>query len=55
MDISDGLAASRHYQAFLEGRLTDGDLDKLWEKLELYCKQDTFSLVVLLKALRDYV
>jgi hypothetical protein len=52
MGIAGGMEASRQYQAFVEGKLSEEEIVQLWNDLSTYCERDTFAMVALVEVLR---
>ena len=55
LEISDGGEAMLQYAKFMAGEVSEGELDALWKDLSIYCSQDTYGMVLLLRALRERV
>jgi len=51
LDISDGLAASRQGQAFIENKMPEEDREESIKALKEYCGQDTLAMVKLLEVI----
>jgi hypothetical protein len=51
LDIGDGMAASRDYQVFAEGKLSLIESEILMQNLKEYCKLDTLAMVELINVL----
>ncbi len=54
MDIGGGEEASRQYKHFVEGKIGDNEIEKLWADLRKYCALDTLAMVELIGVLEGY-
>jgi hypothetical protein len=54
MDIAGGEEASRQYKHFVEGKIADKDIEKLWADLRKYCALDTLAMLKLIGVLERY-
>ena len=54
MDIAGGEEASRQYKHFVEGKIVDKDIEKLWADLRKYCALDTLAMLKLVAVLEGY-
>jgi len=53
MSIADGAEASIQYQSFMEGKLTEAEIDSLWQNLSKYCALDTKAMAELIDVLSN--
>ena len=53
MNIADGAEASIQYQSFLEGKLSEAELEQLWVNLSTYCALDTKAMAELIDVLNN--
>ena len=53
MAIGNGQDASQQYLDFMQGKLTPGEAEKLWQGLIAYCGLDTFAMKALLDVLHQ--
>lgn len=54
LDIAEGSAASDKYLAFMRGKLTEAEKEKLYSDLIAYCELDTYAMVELMRLIRTY-
>ena len=54
LDIAEGSAASEQYMAFMLGKLSNGEKEKLYSDLIAYCEMDTHAMVELMRIARSY-
>ena len=54
MDIAEGADASRLYQHFVQGKLGEEEIEKMWRDLSEYCLLDTHAMVELVGTLKTF-
>lgn len=54
LDIAEGSVASDQYLAYMTGKLTEEEQDKLYSNLIAYCELDTYGMVELMRVIRNY-